>query len=126
MTGGYGFRRRRARAATVAGTYATYFIEISSPEPPLRAGEKLLRYLSQVAVNGPDPSLGASGPPPTLTTPTLPKLPLPRTPAPARAADDVKVGSRPSLRDTFVKHGACASCVWDGVKEGRMGLDFLP
>jgi len=42
-------------------------------------GEKLLRYLGNVAVNGPDPDLGASGPPPSLIEPVLPRMPLPTT-----------------------------------------------
>lgn len=42
-------------------------------------GSKLLRFLSEIAVNGPDPALGATGPASNIAAPTLPKSPLPRT-----------------------------------------------
>lgn len=42
-------------------------------------GSKLLRFLSEIAVNGPDPALGATGPASVIAAPALPKTPLPRT-----------------------------------------------
>ena len=78
------------------------------------AGERLLRYLSQVAVNGPDPALGATGPHPTLTSPTLPKLPLPRTATPLMMPG-ASTGSGNAkalpLREVFVKQGEWAGVI---------------
>ena len=61
--------------------------------------ERLLRFLSVLAVNGPDPALGAVGAASRPIVPAPPKLPLPRT----AGAPPL---SRPRLRDIFVKHGA--------------------
>lgn len=64
----------------------------------LNRGERLTRYLAQVTVNGPEPTLGATGPPPSAVEPVVPGLPLPTTPGrEARAA---------SLRAVFKSKGA--------------------
>ena len=71
----------------VAGTATTRFLEenpevLSAKGEAQNRGEKLLRYLSSLAVNGPDPALGAApGRPPSYQSPTVPRLPLPRSPA---------------------------------------------
>ena len=106
-----------------------------SPFPPLPlsslspTGEKLLRYLSNMAVNGPDPSLGATGQPPTITTPTIPKLPLPRSPPPVFSSTSSGGGGgggkkngapppAPYLRNIFVKQGEIVLLLWRG--DGRV------
>mgnify|MGYP005992046549 CR=1 FL=1 len=53
-------------------------------------GEKLLRFLAQVAVNGPDPTLGATGAPPSLVDPVIPRLPLPSSTRVARELPPVE------------------------------------
>jgi len=40
-------------------------------------GQKLLTFIGHTIVNGPDPSLGASGPPCSVIDPTIPSLPPP-------------------------------------------------
>ena len=42
-------------------------------------GEKMLRYLAELAVNGHPAELGATGPKPELIDPVAPALPLPTT-----------------------------------------------
>ena len=105
-----------------SGAVTTRFIE-SHPElltatgGSQNRGEKLLRYLSAVAVNGPEPGLGATGPPTTMSAPTLPRLPLASSPMrlvlPVEGggrATAVEVGApaKPYLRDVLVKHGPSA------------------
>jgi pyruvate carboxylase len=58
--------------AFIAGAVTTRFIEqypevLKAPQEAQNRGEKLLRYLSNVAVNGPDPALGAVGAPPRIS-----------------------------------------------------------
>lgn len=114
--------------AFTSGAVTTRFIEtypevLKAPQDAQNRGEKILRYLSTVAVNGPEPALGATGPAPTISSPTIPKLPLPRstgatvtsssgavggagtgTTAAAAAAGTGKRGA-PYLRDVLVKQG---------------------
>ena len=66
-------------------------------------GEKLLRYMSNVAVNGPEPALGATGAPPLIAKPTVPKMPLPTSQP--NNAPEVPRPKQPYLRDIFVKQG---------------------
>jgi pyruvate carboxylase len=111
--------------AFLRGAVTTRFIE-EHPEV-LRAqadtqnrGEKVLRYLSNVAVNGPDPALGATGTPSLLESPVIPALPLPasdprvlavKTPlAKALATGNASAAiaapvRKPYLRDVFIKQG---------------------
>jgi len=71
--------------AFLAGAVTTRFIEmypevLRAPQEAQNRGQKMLRYLSELAVNGPDPALGASGPHSAIAAPTVPKLPLARSP----------------------------------------------
>jgi pyruvate carboxylase len=75
-----------------SGPVTTRFIEehpgllAASTRSDKNRGERMLRYLAHVAVNGPEPTLGATGPPPAAVDPIVPTLPLPRqsnTPVPA-------------------------------------------
>ncbi|CAE7243244.1 pyc-1 [Symbiodinium sp. KB8] len=69
-----------------SGPVTTRFIEEHPELLDARAerernrGERLTRYLAQVTVNGPEPTLGATGHPPAAADPILPTLPLPTTP----------------------------------------------
>ncbi|CAN0234038.1 unnamed protein product, partial [Discosporangium mesarthrocarpum] len=66
--------------------------------PPYKnSGQKLLRYIGDVIVNGPEPSLGAVGDPPSMVDPTIPDL---------DPVDFPKKGK--SLRDTYVQDGPAA------------------
>lgn len=110
--------------AFVGGAVTTRFIEMY-PEV-LRAaadaqnrGEKMLRFLANMAVNGPEPSLGATGAPPTITAPIVPSLPLPRS-APAPGA---KPPPKAYLRDIFVKQGAKAFAAAVRAHEGALIMD---
>lgn len=57
-------------------------------------GQKMLRYIADVIVNGPDPSLGAGSGEPALVDPTIPAL---------DPVNDMPTKSGPSLRETYVK-----------------------
>jgi pyruvate carboxylase len=66
------------------GAVTTRFIEehpevLKAQEDTQNRGQKMLRYLSDLAVNGPDPALGATGPASNIAAPTVPKLPLPQS-----------------------------------------------
>lgn len=58
------------------------------------SGQKMLKYIADVIVNGPDPSLGAVGGEPSLVDPTIPNL---------DPAVDLPKKTAPSLRDIYVK-----------------------
>jgi pyruvate carboxylase len=88
--------------AFVAGAVTTRFIEkypevLKAPQEAQNRGEKILRYLSNLAVNGPDPALGATSMVPLISSPTVPKMPLPVTAGHQHG--------KPFLRDVFVKQG---------------------
>jgi pyruvate carboxylase len=67
----------------------------SSPCPAIvHRGQKLLKFIGHMIVNGPDESLGATGPPPSQVDPVVPVL----EPKP-----DAKGG--PTLREIYLKDG---------------------
>ncbi|CBN79581.1 pyruvate carboxylase [Ectocarpus siliculosus] len=86
----------------VDGTVNTSFIgENPHLLAPMRVSNrfpwpKMLKYIADVIVNGPDPSLGAVGGEPAIVDPTVPALD-PMTDMPKK--------TEPSLRDIYVKDG---------------------
>ncbi|CAM9680726.1 unnamed protein product, partial [Ectocarpus sp. 13 AM-2016] len=84
----------------VDGTVNTSFIgenpHLLAPMRVSNRGQKMLKYIADVIVNGPDPSLGAVGGEPAIVDPTVPALD-PMTDMPKK--------TEPSLRDIYVKDG---------------------
>ncbi|CAN0385530.1 unnamed protein product, partial [Ectocarpus fasciculatus] len=84
----------------VDGTVNTSFIgenpHLLAPMRVSNRGQKMLKYIADVIVNGPDPSLGAVGGEPAILDPTAPALD-PMTDMPKK--------TEPSLRDIYVKDG---------------------
>ena len=58
----------------------------------------MLKYIADVIVNGPDPSLGAVGGEPAILDPTVPSL---------DPAVDMPEKTEPSLRDIYVEVRGC-------------------
>eukprot|EP00752_Nemacystus_decipiens_P003621 g3338.t1 len=87
----------------VDGTVNTSFIGenplLLAPMRVSNRGQKMLKYIADVIVNGPAPSLGAVGGEPALVDPTLPSL---------DPAVDMPAKTEPSLRDIYVEHGPAA------------------
>lgn len=107
--------------AFVSGAVTTRFIEeypevLQAKRDVQNRGEKLLRFLSSLAVNGPEKSLGATGSAPLISSPTIPALPLPRT-------DPSKPANKPYLRDIYVKQGPKAFAAAVRKHEGLMVMD---
>lgn len=79
----------------IEGKVTTRFIE-ENPElvrglvGRKNRGEKLLRHLAEVAVNGHPKELGATGPKPELLDPKAPSMPLPATPGRKQAVPKLK------------------------------------
>lgn len=105
-----------------SGAVTTRFIEtypevLQAPQDAQNRGEKVLRYLSNVAVNGPDPALGATGPRATIRAPTVPRLPL------LASAGRKPDADKPYLRDIFVKQGPRAFADAVAASEGTLIMD---
>ncbi|CAM9237187.1 unnamed protein product [Phaeothamnion confervicola] len=85
------------------GTVDTTFIasnpSLLQPVTSSNRGQKVLRYIGEVIVNGPEPSLGAVGPPPSLVDPTLPSF---------DPTDYPKPPGKRSLRDVYLQDGPAA------------------
>ncbi|CAN0397482.1 unnamed protein product, partial [Hapterophycus canaliculatus] len=72
------------------------------PPPPPFSGQKMLKYIADVIVNGPDPSLGAVGGEPAILDPTVPAL---------DPSADMPKKTKPSLRDIYDGPEAFAKAV---------------
>jgi pyruvate carboxylase len=124
-----------AHPAFRGGAVTTRFIELHPEVLVARRdaqnrGEKLLRYLSSVAVNGPEPALGATGPPPLISSPTVPRLPLPRsevkvdpTGATSGGGSSGTRSGGPRLRDVFLKQGPKAFATAVRAHPGTLVMD---
>ena len=73
--------------------------------------QKILRYIANTIVNGPEPALGATGAPPIAVNPIVPKL-GPNT-----------LPTTPSLRSIYVKHGPEAFAKAVRSKKGLLLMD---
>ncbi|OQR81085.1 precursor of carboxylase pyruvate carboxylase [Achlya hypogyna] len=84
----------------VDGTVDTSFIadnpHLVAPSQSTNRGQKLLRYIGNTIVNGPEKALGATGPAPSSMDPIVPHFP---TPAPAATK---------SLRSIYTSEGPAA------------------
>ena len=109
------------------GPVSTSFIEqhpgiVDNVQDAQNRGEKLLALLADIAVNGPDPTLGATGPAPSAVDPIPPSTPLRKGAAPPAAALPPVPGApsgkgapkavlepdRPSLYEVYKSDGAAA------------------
>jgi pyruvate carboxylase len=64
-----------------------------APSTSKDRAQKLLKFVANTIVNGPEPALGATGPPPSPSDPVIPTLPF------------MPLRSSPSLRSVYLKHG---------------------
>jgi pyruvate carboxylase len=86
----------------IKGVVDTSFIaenpQLLSPSTSTNRGQKMLKYIGNTIVNGPEKALGATGPAPSKVDPLIPTL------SPPSAADT----KQESLRQIYVKHGPAA------------------
>ncbi|CAK4507169.1 unnamed protein product [Aphanomyces euteiches] len=84
----------------IEGVVDTSFIaenpHLVAPSTSTNRGQKMLRYIGNTIVNGPEKALGATGPPPSPMDPIIPVLPTP----PARQGK--------SLRQIYTSEGPAA------------------
>lgn len=85
----------------VRGVVDTSFIaenpQLLSPSTSTNRGQKLLKYIGNTIVNGPEKALGATGPAPSKVDPLIPVLSRP-----------ANADKQESLRQIYVKHGPAA------------------
>lgn len=100
------------------GTVNTSFIgenpHLLAPMRVSNRGQKMLKYIADVIVNGPAPSLGAIGAAPAPLDPTVPSL---------DPMVDMPQKTEPSLRDVYTKDGPAAFAKAVRANEGLLITD---
>ncbi|CAM9814610.1 unnamed protein product [Ascophyllum nodosum] len=103
------------------GTVNTSFIAqnpyLLQPQNVSNRAQKMLKYIANVIVNGPEPSLGAIGGEPAPLDPTVPAL------RPCMESEAATEGGHRSLREVYVKDGPAAFAKAVRANEGLLVTD---